>query len=373
MTRRAFARAGTVLSLDGYIRHATEGLPKPERLDAAAELRVHLLEQISVLEAKGFAREEAEFLAVQAMGAVRLGSRSLLSRTRILGWTVLGLMSLATGGWWVYNNLMPPREGIEITDINLTPDDMRILWNTRDAPHGPSANYNSAILTYSKATKSVYYAYITPDSVVVKSNPLSTVNEYDVSKRWPGSYRYQERWLLAAQEGSKACPQDWSLFSSIRVSVPALSSVYSSAGEPPYQDLNTKSSGGPVCSGMKLLPRTPSTPYGAPNVSTGGALSLGNDRPYEPLPLNRWTILKQLIITAKNAPFFHNLPPNYKYTSIYLAVLPSDQAASPNDSGVAFKRGVNGKITNLTYGGQLLPDLPASDWAEFMRNLPEMP
>ncbi|GAA4015048.1 hypothetical protein GCM10022631_28690 [Deinococcus rubellus] len=199
-----------MLSLNEYIQRATLGLPKAERLDAAAELRAHLLERVAELEQKGFAREEAEFLAVQAMGDPAPMNRGLLgwSLPRTLGWAVLGLMSLATGSWWVYNNLMPPKEGINVTGSNLKPDDMAVLWYNPDAPLGIDANSYSAVLTYPKATRTIYYAYITPDHVMIKSNVLSTVNEYAVSKRWPGSYRYQERWLVAGQEGSNACPQD---------------------------------------------------------------------------------------------------------------------------------------------------------------------
>ncbi|WP_344983706.1 hypothetical protein [Deinococcus rubellus] len=68
-----------------------------------------------------------------------------------------------------------------------------------------------------------------------------------------------------------------------------------------------------------------------------------------------------------------NLPPNFKDTGLYLAVLPSDQTAPLSDSGAVFRRGPNGSVTALSYGGQTLPDLPALDWATFMRNLREMP
>jgi hypothetical protein len=107
VTRRAPRRAGKALSLNAYVHRATLGLPKPERLDAAAELRAHLLEQVSVLEAKGFAREEAEFLAVQAMGNPQVTNRQLLGHllTTPLGWGVLGIVVLGLGGWWASEQL----------------------------------------------------------------------------------------------------------------------------------------------------------------------------------------------------------------------------------------------------------------------------
>ena len=145
-----------MLSLNQYIHRATLGLPRAERLDAAAELRAHLLERVAELEQKGFAREEAEFLAVRAMGDPAPINRGLLGHafTARLGWSVLALALLGGGGWWAANNLMPPKEGVAYTGSELTLEDLRALQADTNAPKG---TYQTATLTYPKGTKAIYY------------------------------------------------------------------------------------------------------------------------------------------------------------------------------------------------------------------------
>ncbi len=89
--------------IDTYIRRATSGLPKLERVDTAAEIRVHLLQKTRELMTQGFPREEAEHLAVQEMGPVAATNRALLGHifTSSLGWAVVGVM-LAGAGVWTY-------------------------------------------------------------------------------------------------------------------------------------------------------------------------------------------------------------------------------------------------------------------------------
>jgi hypothetical protein len=89
--------------IDTYIRRATAGLPRLERVDTAAEIRVHLLQKTRELMAQGFPREEAEHLAVQEMGPVAATNRAFLGHifTSSLGWAVVGLM-LAGAGVWTY-------------------------------------------------------------------------------------------------------------------------------------------------------------------------------------------------------------------------------------------------------------------------------
>jgi hypothetical protein len=102
MTRRARRARGRVRGLDAYLHRATLGLPRAQRLEAAAELRTHLLDRINALEGQGFSREEAEHLAVQAMGEPQVTNRQLLGHalTTPLGWGVLGLTLLIGGGVW---------------------------------------------------------------------------------------------------------------------------------------------------------------------------------------------------------------------------------------------------------------------------------
>jgi hypothetical protein len=92
-------------SIDKYIQHVTAGLPQLERVDTAAELRVHLLQKTRELMAQGFLREEAEHLAVQEMGPVAATNRALLGHifTGKFGWRVLGFAALTIVAWIGWN------------------------------------------------------------------------------------------------------------------------------------------------------------------------------------------------------------------------------------------------------------------------------
>ncbi|MFC6664903.1 permease prefix domain 1-containing protein [Deinococcus radiopugnans] len=98
MTRRARGK-GRVLGLDAYIHRATLGLPRGERLDAAAELRTHLLERVAEHMAQGFSREEAEYLTVKGMGEPQTVNRGLLGHvfTNRLGWAALAVLLVGAG------------------------------------------------------------------------------------------------------------------------------------------------------------------------------------------------------------------------------------------------------------------------------------
>lgn len=102
MTRR-LNRKTRVLSMNQYIHRATLGLSKTERLDAAAELRTHLLERISEYQAQGFAQEEAEYLSVKGMGEPQVTNRELLGHflTTPLGWAVLAALIVGWAGWQI--------------------------------------------------------------------------------------------------------------------------------------------------------------------------------------------------------------------------------------------------------------------------------
>jgi hypothetical protein len=92
-------------SIDKYIQQVTAGLPQLERIDTAAELRVHLLQKTRELMAQGFPREEAEHLAVQEMGPVSETNRALLGHifTAKFGWGVLGFVALTIVAWIGWN------------------------------------------------------------------------------------------------------------------------------------------------------------------------------------------------------------------------------------------------------------------------------
>ncbi len=77
--------------INQYIYRATLGLPTQERIDTAAELRVHLNARVKQLLADGFPKEEAQHLAVQEMGPVEPVNKAFLGHvlTNKLGWFVL--------------------------------------------------------------------------------------------------------------------------------------------------------------------------------------------------------------------------------------------------------------------------------------------
>ena len=87
--------------IDTYIAKATRGLPRRERLDTAAELRVHLNRHSEELRLTGFSREEAEHLAVEGMGPVEPVNRKFVGHvfTARSGWLALSLLVLGLGVW----------------------------------------------------------------------------------------------------------------------------------------------------------------------------------------------------------------------------------------------------------------------------------
>ena len=88
--------------IDKFIAKATAGLPTRERIDTAAELRVHLNAQVKKHMLEGHTSEEAEFLAVDAMGAVAKVNRQFLGHifTPRVGWGVLIASVIGLAGWF---------------------------------------------------------------------------------------------------------------------------------------------------------------------------------------------------------------------------------------------------------------------------------
>ncbi|MCP2012927.1 hypothetical protein L1280_000055 [Deinococcus sp. HSC-46F16] len=120
-----------------YVHRATLGLPRQERLEAAAELRTHLMDRAARLEAEGFSREEAEHLAVKGMGDVGVTNRQLLGHvfTNRVAWAVLAVLVLGGGGGWVWQNVPLPGWGQATWrwDNELTTTDLARLYEA-EAP-----------------------------------------------------------------------------------------------------------------------------------------------------------------------------------------------------------------------------------------------
>lgn len=198
MTRRA-PGGRRPLTLNGYIARATSGLPRHQRLETAAELRAHLHERVRELQAAGYPREEAEFLAVQGMGDPAPTNRSLLGHmfTTPLGWGLLAATVLGLGGYTAWREWLPPRVGVQLEQP--TPADYGSLFAQAEAPRG---RYQAATLTYPAGTRSVITVlYSSPqDGELVERlewgvQNVSELNEQNFRGRLPGSFRHQERWL----------------------------------------------------------------------------------------------------------------------------------------------------------------------------------
>ena len=373
--RRLFARRP--LNLQGYIYRATVGLPKGERLDAAAELRTHLVEQIDKLRAAGHPADEAEYLAVQVMGDPAPTNRGLLGHafTDRAGWAVLAAVLLGGGGWaghgYVQREWMPPREGIQYSG-DLTLDDLKAL-NTDE--HAPKGLFQVATLTYPRGTKAIYYALVAPGQLEVQRKDLQAELRDNQSanalRRLPGSYRYQERWLMNDMKGNTVCPGRWELYSNIKIVQNALLPLRSQTW-PMLDDLNS-------CTGVKRQYRTVTN-----LISKPGSYAEGEPIPRVPfkhdvellptsvggisttavpikLPLNHWTILRQLVLNPRTAA---NGLPTLKGTAagMYIAVLPSSRPSTAD--GVTGTINVKGNVSLLAAGSTPLPPAPQLNAAQ---------
>lgn len=298
--------------LDRYIFRATLGLPKNERLDTAAELRTHLTEQVEELMAQGFAKDEAEYLAVQAMGDVKVTNRQLLGHvfTHRLGWAALGVVLVGGLGWYAFQNWMPPRTGVTYGAPTL--QDMARLFVDPDAPRAD--NYQAATVTYPQKTRAVYYAYVTPFSTLIGLNDIDAFKKDNMPAGVPGSYRFQERWLINTKKQDGCGPskdeQHWG--------------AYYTASSLPSHFFNgpwsvgtgaTRETNG--CSGIVARRANEAATRPLP-------LDLGVRRGNAPLELDDWTILWSLSVDPKS-PAFGEQPRYETAQGLYLAVLPSSK------------------------------------------------
>jgi hypothetical protein len=148
--------------IDTYIRRATAGLPRLERVDTAAEIRVHLLQKTRELMAQGFPREEAEHLAVQEMGPVAATNRALIGHvfTSSLGWVMVGLMLAGAGVWTYLERDWIFWKDTTIRVVPLNSDDLQFAMKQipkfSDAP-----DFKKFEFVIPRGTKTVEYAIVT--------------------------------------------------------------------------------------------------------------------------------------------------------------------------------------------------------------------
>jgi len=161
-----------VSPVDQYIRRATTGLPNRARLDTAAELRVHLNERTRQYMDQGFDRSEAEHLAVEQMGPAEPVNRSFLGHvfTPRVGWVVLVLLVLGSGGWLAANYLFAPAPLVRTVAVEAE----ELLPYIGD--------FQMLQVTAPKGTKTLYFAVTQGE----EEASLSVINlEYDYADLRP--------------------------------------------------------------------------------------------------------------------------------------------------------------------------------------------
>lgn len=351
MTRRARGK-GRVLSLDTYIHRATLGLPREERLDAAAELRTHLLERVAEHEAQGFSREEAEYLAVKGMGGPQTVNRGLLGHvfTNRLGWVALAALLVGGGGWYAWREWLPPAEGVNFEAV--TPADVARLFADSKAPRG---SYQAMTLTFPKGTRSVAYVNVADgDSSTSGTGMMTEIKDVEwltkatIMGRVPGSYRYQERWLIASERLSCHGLDRQRLF----VKVDAVPSPFRNQGRASTGIASAVN----TCDNPSLLLTTGK--YGVREADGAGSTTT-TVHPRPVLKLNQWTVLKRLVVDPQRDPNVYQSPEGGGYSSsargAYVAVMPLDH---PAQEGMISPVGEDTRITDKIQVLSPLPPLP---------------
>ncbi len=192
------------LSLNRYIWLCTRGLPKNTRLDTAAELRVHVLERIRMLEGQGFTRAEAEHVAVSEMGLPEPTNRAFLGHvfTYTLGWAVLGCAVLGLGLWWAKDNLFA-KDSI-VTHISLGTSELATLLT----PHFKNlTDYNALkLIAPQHATGFEWTTFIDGYADKVNYTDLPISGQIDPEGHiLPSNYRHEFTMLFGVSPSSAKC------------------------------------------------------------------------------------------------------------------------------------------------------------------------
>lgn len=186
-------------TLDQYIHKATRGLPKKERLDAAAELRSHMIEKIKDLMQQGFSREEATFLTLQEMGdpQVPLVQRFRQFAQYQLPYWVLAALLLGGGGWWAKDHLFAAKVGIyPIEQIGV--QEMRTIINLGAQS---TSGWKGVKLVLPRETKNLTVKWVRGTSEGVFAGPEKT--EFLNFREKPANFRGQYTLLLGSLESEK--------------------------------------------------------------------------------------------------------------------------------------------------------------------------
>ncbi|WP_221265361.1 permease prefix domain 1-containing protein [Deinococcus radiopugnans] len=218
MTRRARGK-GRVLGLDAYIHRATLGLPRGERLDAAAELRTHLLERVAEHMAQGFSREEAEYLTVKGMGEPQTVNRGLLGHvfTNRLGWAALAVLLVGGGGWYAYQAAQ--WEGVRPVATTALDDTAISQIDSHDWPSnyggiGGSAGgfAKAAEIRFPEGTTHVFAAFLSAQTTTLRSSfswwvgpPFLKATTDELKRFWQGHFRLVS--IAAQRFDGQPCPK----------------------------------------------------------------------------------------------------------------------------------------------------------------------
>jgi hypothetical protein len=337
MTRRARGK-GRVLSLDAYIHHATLGLPREERLDAAAELRTHLLARVAEHEAQGFSREEAEYLAVRGMGEPRTVDRGLLGHvfTHRLGWATLAVLILGGAGWSAWREWLPPREGLRLEAAS--PQDIAFLFTLKDAPRG---TYQAATLTYPRGTRAVAYVTVAssedryqPANISLFTKDVTGEEAQNFVGRPPGSYRYQERWLLTTWPMTCHGQERAGIYTTGQV----LASPFWNSGTTVQRGPGGQITGDCNNPSVRLHTVQEALASVPPTVAGRTVPAFGNDEvattgnTLQPLTVDQWTVIKRLgVDPAADTNSFGSGPVggySAQARGVYVAVMPLRRSVS---------------------------------------------
>ncbi|WP_194165225.1 permease prefix domain 1-containing protein [Deinococcus terrestris] len=332
-----------------YVHRATLGLPRQERLEAAAELRTHLMDRAARLEAEGFSREEAEHLAVKGMGDVGVTNRQLLGHvfTNQVAWVVLAALVLGGGGWWVWQNVPLPMWGQATWrwDNELTVPDLTRLMEDDSAPRSP---YHAGDLSLPARTAWFYITVIPRRGA--GAGVLSIRNlQYRNGSASPHpalNSRIQARLLLSAEPwAAQTC--------ALRNGQPQMQ-IYA-ALHTHHQDLGSDMTGNSSCTGIVL----PAPQNLAGGYSTFWKRDLWHE---QTVPLNQWTVLAAYIVDlgekeAGGRTGFTRQPDNAH--DYLLAVMPADRPMHRSSGG----------FEALKHAG-LTSHLDGSNWAESAFGLP---
>jgi hypothetical protein len=192
------------LSLNRYIWLCTRGLPKNTRLDTAAELRVHVLERIRMLEGQGFPRLEAEYVAVSEMGLPEPTNRAFLGHffTYTLGWAVLGCAAVGLGLWWAKDNLFAKASIVTYVPLGTTELTMALSPEFKDM-----TSYQTLKLVAPKgAVGFEWTAYIDgyADKVHYADIPIAGQKDQE-GKLLPSNYRHEFTMFFGVSTSSAKC------------------------------------------------------------------------------------------------------------------------------------------------------------------------